>query len=89
MADNQLPYFLWNHIILAVNYIQNRLVHSAIRKTPYEALYGMQPDISRWKALGCCYWHLTPKKTYNNLEDYIQEGRFINYSELVYKIYNI
>ncbi|KAI2812350.1 hypothetical protein CBS115989_10535 [Aspergillus niger] len=89
MADNQLPYFLWNHTILAVNYIQNRLVHSAIGKTPYEALYGVQPDISRWKALGCRCWHLTPKKTRDKLEDHMQEGRFVGYSESVYKIYDI
>ncbi|KAI2837039.1 hypothetical protein CBS147343_10000 [Aspergillus niger] len=89
MADNQLPRFLWDHIILAVNYIQNRLVHSAIGKTPYEALYGVQPDISRWKALGCRCWHLTPKKTRDKLEDHMQEGRFVGYSESVYKIYDI
>jgi transposase InsO family protein len=46
MAENQLPKYLWGHLVLAVNYLSNRLFHSKIGMTPYEALYGVQPDVS-------------------------------------------
>jgi hypothetical protein len=41
MAENQLPKYLWGHLVLVVNYLSNCLFHSKIGMTPYEVLYGV------------------------------------------------
>lgn len=53
MTENQLPKFLWGLLLAGVNHIANRAFHSKIGMTPYEALYGQQPDVSHIRALGC------------------------------------
>jgi hypothetical protein len=89
MTENQLPRYLWDHIVQAVVFIYNRLLHDSIGKTPYEALYGVQPDVRKWRALGCKCWHLIPKKRRDKLDPHMAEGRFVGYSENLYKIYDI
>ena len=38
MFENKLSMNLWEHLVLAVVFIQNQLVHDTIGMTPYEAL---------------------------------------------------
>jgi hypothetical protein len=57
--------------------------------TPYKALHGVKPDTTKWRALGCKYWHFIPKKYYNKLDPHMVEGYFIGYSKNLYKIYNL
>jgi hypothetical protein len=52
MAEYHLPKYLWGFLLKGVNYTMNRLVHSRIDMTPYEALFGKKPDLSHLRALG-------------------------------------
>lgn len=89
LTENQLPKFLWGHLLLAVAFIFNRLHHDKIHTSPYEALFGKVPDASRWRALGCKCWYLIPKDIRpTKLHPHMAEGRFIGYSENLYKIWD-
>jgi hypothetical protein len=57
--------------------------------TPYEALYGVQPDVSHWRALGCKCWVLIPKEQHKKLDPHMSEGRFVGYAEGHYKVYDV
>lgn len=90
MSDANLPQNLWEHIVLAVAFIQNRLVHDSIGITPYESLFGTQPDLSKLRALGCKCWYLIPKEDRESkLHPHVSEGRFIGYTENLWKVYDI
>ena len=90
MFENKLPMNLWEHLVLAVVFIQNRLVHDTIGTTPYEALQGVQPDLSKLRALGCRCWYLVPKEVRSSkLSPHSAQARFIGYSEGFYKVYDI
>ena len=47
-----LPARFWSAALLHAVYLHNRLVHSAMRQTPYEGWYGRCPDISQLKKFG-------------------------------------
>lgn len=43
----------WEYAAEYVAYIKNRVIHSGIRKTPYETLTGKQPTLKHAKVFGC------------------------------------
>ena len=42
----------WSHAILHAVYIKNRLPHNSIKKTPYEAYHGRQPNLNHLRCFG-------------------------------------
>ena len=51
--------FLWAEAVSSAVYIKNRLRHSTIGITPYEALYGSKPPVSHLRPFGSkCYVHI-------------------------------
>jgi hypothetical protein len=47
-----LPAKFWSAALLHAVYLHNRLVHSLLGKTPYEAWHGRKPDVSNLKMFG-------------------------------------
>ena len=47
-----LPAKFWSAALVHAVYLHNRLVHSAINKTPYEAWCGRKPDVSNLRMFG-------------------------------------
>lgn len=90
ICEYKLPLYLWEHLVLAVVFIKNRLVHDTLGITPYEALQGVQPDLSRLRALGCRCWYTVPKEVRSSkLAPHAAEARFIGYSEGLYKVWDV
>ncbi|KAJ5987219.1 hypothetical protein N7451_011584 [Penicillium sp. IBT 35674x] len=90
MTEHQLPKYLWGELLLGVNYTMNRLWHSTIERTPYEALHGTLPDISNLRALGCQCWYLIPKeRRESKLHPHMEEGRLVGYDSQGYRIYDV
>jgi dUTP pyrophosphatase len=69
----------WSYAIRHAVYLKNRLPHSALQwKTPYEALLGTQPDLSKLKAFGArVSVHSGGRKA--KLDDISEVGTFLNY----------
>jgi hypothetical protein len=47
-----LPAKFWSEALVHAAYLHNRLVHSALNKTPYEAWCGRKPDVAHLKMFG-------------------------------------
>jgi hypothetical protein len=74
-----LPKF-WSSALLHAVYIQNRLVHSATRITPYEGWYGRRPDLSHLKCFGS---RVCVKETGSRrckLDKHVFTGIFLGYT---------
>jgi hypothetical protein len=59
----------WPEILKSIVKIRNRLPHSAIEMTPYEAWYGDKPDIAHFRILGCDCLALKPERKRKKLVD--------------------
>ncbi|KGO39027.1 Integrase, catalytic core [Penicillium expansum] len=90
MSEHELPKYLWGPILQGVNYTQNRLYHSKVECTPFEKLFGYQPDLSHLRALGCQCWYMIPKeRRQTKLHPHSAEGRFLGYDQRGhYQIYD-
>ena len=68
----------WGHALKGAFYIKNRSLHSALGKTPFEAFYGQQPDVSHLRTFGCtCFLYEEEKK---KLDARATKGVFLGYS---------
>ena len=57
----RLPVAFWPYCLQHAVYTRNRMPSSFLKgKTPYEALYGFQPDVSHMKPFGCVGWCRIP-----------------------------
>ncbi|KAJ6088415.1 Copia-like polyprotein/retrotransposon [Penicillium sp. IBT 16267x] len=82
MTEYQLPKFLWGEVIQGVNFTANRLWHSKIDQSPYEALFGRRPEITKLRALGCQCWYFVDKtRRLIKLYPYMREARLLGYDE--------
>ncbi len=54
LYNSMLPAKFWSAALLYAVYLHNRLVHSAIKKTPYKAWYGCKQDVTHLKTFG--FW---------------------------------
>ena len=63
-------------------YLKNRLPHAAhdFKKTPFECLTGLKPDLSNLKVWGCKLLARKPGKRPAKLDKHTAEGIFLNYT---------
>jgi hypothetical protein len=47
-----LPAKYWSSVLVNLVYLHNRLVHNVTRKIPFEAYFGVKPDLSCLKLFG-------------------------------------
>jgi hypothetical protein len=52
LYESGLPAKFWSAALVHAAYLYNRLVHSALNKTPYEARCGCKPDVTNLKMFG-------------------------------------
>ena len=72
MSENNFPPRLWGECILTMAYLKDRTPMCTLKdKTPYEAYYGIQPDVSHPWEIGCWAFILKQaeqhSKIYNRL----------------------
>ena len=62
-----------------MSFVWNRVLHSKIRTTPYEAFWGIKPRINWLRTYGSKCWALIPKQVHKKGEYKSIEGIFVSY----------
>ena len=72
----------WSYALTHAVYLKNRLPHAAhgFKKTPFECLTGLKPDLSTLKVWGCKLLARKPGKRPAKLDHHTSEGIFLNYT---------
>ena len=71
---------LWDEGINCVAYIQNRSLHKSVcGKTPYEAWFGHNPNISHFRIFGSRAWARIPSEKRKALHPKIKECIMVGY----------
>ncbi|KAJ9513534.1 hypothetical protein QJQ45_006176 [Haematococcus lacustris] len=76
-ADISLSF--WAHAVKYANYIRCLLPVSGQPLTPWEAFYGVKPDLSGLRVFGCRVWLHVPNQKRSKLQPKSVEGLFIGY----------
>jgi deoxyuridine 5'-triphosphate nucleotidohydrolase len=79
----------WSYALLSAVYIKNRLPHSALKMTPYQAFTGQRPDLSRARIFGS---RVYARKTGNKkakLDNHTSEGVFLAFTPTAKNVYYI
>ncbi|KAJ9524038.1 hypothetical protein QJQ45_022468 [Haematococcus lacustris] len=76
-ADISLSF--WAHAVKYANYIRCLLPVSGQPLTPWEAFYGVKPDLSGLRVFGCRVWLHVPDQKRSKLQPKSIEGLFIGY----------
>ena len=77
--DSKLTNRFWVSVIHTVNFVRNRVLHSKIGMTPYQAFWDIKPRIDWLRAYGSKCWALVPKPTRKKGEYKSIEGIFVGY----------
>ena len=63
LIDSNTPKFLWPYAVLMSMHIRNRCINHRIGKTPYEAMTGNKPNLSKLHLFGSnCFAYIQQKK---------------------------
>lgn len=82
----------WAEAASVAIYIKNRVVHRALGKSPYEALYGQKPDIGHLRVFGCAaYAHIPVETGRKKLDDRARRCIFLGYTdtESIWRLYDL
>jgi dUTP pyrophosphatase len=81
--DSSYWSFALNHAV----FLANRIYHSTIKMTPYQAMHNTQPDMSNTKIFGSrCYYKHT-KKNQKDLDISGEVGTFLGYTATMKNVY--
>ena len=75
-----LPAKYWSSALLHSVYLHNRMVHTTTRKTPFEGLYGIKPDIGHLKLFGSRVCVKQSGKRRSKLDRHDFKGLFLGYT---------
>lgn len=75
-----LPAKYWSAALVHSVYLHNRMVHTATRKTPFEGLFGVKPDIGHLKLFGSRVCVKQTGKRRAKLDRHDFKGIFIGYT---------
>jgi hypothetical protein len=67
----------WSFVLNHTVYIKNRLPHQSVKKSPYEAFTGIQPDLSRLKIFGTRIYAKKPGKRSFKLDHHTATGYYL------------
>ena len=57
LEARDIPPYMWVEVVNCDSYIQNMVPHKSVSKvTPFEALMGHKPDVSRLRVFGSIAW---------------------------------
>ena len=80
LHSKKLATNLWAEAIHAVAYIQNRVPHLLVKgKTPFEAYFGHNPDVSNLRVFGSTAWAQIPLDKRRDLQPQSIECMFLGY----------
>ena len=90
LKNASLPMFLWGEACLTATYLYNRTPHSSINfKTPFEAKYNKQPDISNIRTFGSVCFYKNKGNHVRKLDDKAIKGILVGFNDSLYKVYNL
>ena len=75
-----LPATFWSAALIHAVYLKNRLWHSAIGKTPFEAWNGAKPDLSHLRVFGSLVTERRPNQPAAKLDRHTYHGIFLGYT---------
>jgi hypothetical protein len=75
-----LPAKFWSSALIHTVYLHNRLVHTVTWKTPFEAMFGMKPDLSALKEFGSRVCVKRSGKRRVKLDRHDFKGIFLGYT---------
>lgn len=79
ILESGLPKMLWTYAVMTAAVIRNRCYNSRIHQTPYYALTGKEPDLSKMRIFGSvCYAYKHDKK---KLDARCEKGIFVGYDK--------
>ena len=87
-AENLGPEY-WSFALTHAVFIKNRIPHSSINMTPYEAITGKQPDLSNLRTFGCRIFVKKPGKRPDKLDYHTSNGIFMGYTASMKNMYYI
>ena len=79
----------WSFALIHAAYVKNRIPHTFIRKTPYEALTGSKPNITNLRTFGCRVFVRKPNIKKAKLDYNTSNGIFVGYTATTKNIYYI
>lgn len=81
LEDSGLPRSFWGWAILHALWLSNRLPTSTLPNgcSPYEMLFGRQPDFTDLRVFGCRCFVLTPRELRRKGDSYRSEAIFLGY----------
>lgn len=89
MIGGNIPKEFWPEVLQTVNYLRNRSPHSALDVTPWQMVYGQEPNIGHIRTLGTKVWYLLPSTKRKKLDDKAAEGILVGYrGASIYRILN-
>ena len=81
LAEANMNYTYWGEAVNTANYIQNRLISSAIPCTPYERWEGRKANASNLHIFGSKAYVLLPKEKLKKVDDRPELKTFVGYDE--------
>ena len=79
LLEAKLQKSMWPCAVMAAAYIRNRCFNARLGKTPYEALTGSKPNLSKMHIFGCsCYAYTQNAK---KLDPRSKKGIFVGYDK--------
>ena len=80
LLDAQLPKSLWAHAYKHSVYVHNRTGQDALEgRTPYEARFGVPPDLRHLRPWGTRVW--VRQEKFSKLDPKARSGRFVGFSD--------
>ena len=79
----------WSFALTHAAYIKNRLPYSLIKRTPFKAITGEQPDLSNLRTFGCRIFAKKPGKRPAKLDHHTSNGIVLGYTLTTKNVYYI
>ena len=87
--SRNLPNELWAEAVAYATYIQNRILSSKRKATPFETLLGKKPDVSHLRIFGSNAFIHVPDALRRKLDPKAVEGIFVEYCPNKKRISNL
>lgn len=87
LRDAELQRSVWGEAIMTANYLQNRMITSAIKRTPYELWYKRRPQIKSLAVFGSTCFVKVPNNKRTKLDDTSKEMFLLGFDEFNSNIY--
>ena len=79
----------WSYALIHAVYIKNRLPHTLLNKTPFEALTGSKPDVTNLRIFGSRLFAKKPGERPAKLDHHTSNGIFVGYTATTKNVYYI